>query len=360
MKITTTTYPSGKIYRYCVDERTVLKSDVERLACTTDEIVEIDYAVAQKFPRIAKPTDDMKVVFKDCNGHTLMSKAAAEQIGAKIGRLHSRNVYYVEADEINAGEIDAAITVGSHASISRFEVGKTYVDSPSVVRSIPTTITIVERTKCFISFYFDDRELDETIYKRKVACEYGVEKLYIHETNAISGDYEFSANDVAAAAQVTETVNADNGLAISDEGLSTFDIGDDTVKFVNGEFYQVFSRKYHAAIVKTDSIAYCIFSDGDTEVHDVSGHEVSYDEFIATLEERGKAQSEVTDAGERKIVIKSKANAKGSVSVTIDGRHESLTDAAIVLQTNHTINGNVACVRLDSRRRLIYNTLERR
>ena len=243
-----------------------------------------------------------------------------------------------------------AVKTDEKAETAKFETGKTYAAKKSVLFDSQINMTVINRTNCYVTIQFDEDE--EDIRRCKIVDDAGVEKIYIHETNAISGDYEFSANDVAEETvtdavktdEVSETVEENTEVTetkISDEGLSTFDIGDDTVKFVNGEFYQVFSRKYHAAIVKTDSIAYCIFSDGDTEVHDVSGHEVSYDEFIATLEERGKAQSEVTDAGERKIVIKSKANAKGSVSVTIDGRRESLTDAAIVLQTNHTINGNV-------------------
>ena len=54
-------------------------------------------------------------------------------------------------------------------------------------------LTVLNRTNCYVTFQFNEDEDD--IRKRKVVDEYGVEKIYFHESNAIDGDYEFSAKD---------------------------------------------------------------------------------------------------------------------------------------------------------------------
>lgn len=80
--------------------------------------------------------------------------------------------------------------------IAVFEVGKTYAAKKTVLFDSQTTMTVIKRTNNFVQFQIDDGELDETIYKRKVVNENGVEKIYRHETNALGGDFEFSAKNV--------------------------------------------------------------------------------------------------------------------------------------------------------------------
>ena len=81
-------------------------------------------------------------------------------------------------------------------------------------------------------------------------------------------------------------------IEIPAEGMHQIIIGDDTVKFFNGGFHSVFSTKYHMAIVRdlVGCRSYCIYNDGDTEVHNVREHAVSYDNFIETLHQRGNRE----------------------------------------------------------------------
>ena len=127
----------------------------------------------------------------------------------------------------------------STPAITKFEVGKTYVARPDV--DFELNMTVVKRTNCYVSFVIEDGEIDETVYKRKVANVCGVEKICYRETNAIIREYGFSAKNEVATGEVKV-----NEVASTPHEII---IGDDTVKFFNGKFHSVFSRKYHGAIV---------------------------------------------------------------------------------------------------------------
>ena len=248
----------------------------------------------------------------------------------------------VKADEI-AETVDN-VTFTDETEIARFEVGKRYRGKLDCgTKKLDCTIEVIKRTaKCIVyptggntnpfctkikcsdtSEYIspasglfvkasdvviepqpptvDEPKIDSDASIVEVAdtlneldaAEYAITE----EAFNVAVEYEI---ELAAKTDEPETVTAETDEVkadeVNDEGLSTFDIGDDTVKFINGEFYQVFSRKYRAAIVKAGCLHYCIFNDGDTEVYDVGGHEVSYDEFIATLEERAKAENETVNS----------------------------------------------------------------
>lgn len=98
--------------------------------------------------------------------------------------------------------IETNNAVNTPAIETKFEVGKTYAAKKTVLFDCQFTMTVIKRTAQFVTFQFDDDEDD--IRRRKITCEYGVEKLYIHETNALDGDYEFSAKNVVEV-QADET-----------------------------------------------------------------------------------------------------------------------------------------------------------
>ena len=282
-------------------------------------------------------------------------------INGKLDTVRFINSYRETAVDIKIG--DASYTLGDKGEINlidepetvnsncetaktgtdevsetvKFEVGKTYAAKKSVLFDSQINMTVIKRTNCYVTIQFDEDE--EDIRRCKIVDDAGVEKIYIHETNAISGDYEFSANDVADEIKDTDEVNATVTAEAETVNLDgATEIGDDTVEFVNGKFFSVFSRKYHAAIVKTDSIAYCVFNDGDTEVYDVSGHEISYDEFMQIMIERaeqmpdepqpptnGKHNNDATAESE----ITSKLNKNGQPLFYVDGKRVSRLDANI-------------------------------
>ncbi len=124
----------------------------------------------------------------------------------------------------------------------------------------------------------------------------------------------------ATVTDEAETVNLDGAT----------EIGDDTVKFFGGKFFSVFSRKYHGAIVNAGCLHYCVFNDGDTEVYDVSGHEVSYDEFMQIMTERaehlpdepqpptdGKHNDDSDNKEETKMTIETKISANENTAATV-------------------------------------------
>lgn len=121
-----------------------------------------------------------------------------------------------ETDEIKADE--------PQTETVKFEVGKTYVNvRKSVLFGSQFTITVIKRSDKFVTFQFDEDE--EDIRRRKVVDEYGVEKIYIHETNALDGDYEFSANDVVDEAEAAEAEKVTDDEAAEKDTLkaATFD-----------------------------------------------------------------------------------------------------------------------------------------
>lgn len=99
----------------------------------------------------------------------------------------------------------------STPAIKKFEVGKTYAAKKSVLFDSQINMTVIKRTNCYVTFQFDEDE--EDIRRCKIVDDAGVEKIYIHESNAIGGDYEFSANDVADETDDDEGSDDDEKLA---------------------------------------------------------------------------------------------------------------------------------------------------
>lgn len=89
----------------------------------------------------------------------------------------------------------------------------------------------------------------------------------------------------AAAEVKAETGKPATVETIPAEGMYTVTIADDTVTFFNGNFYSVFSAKYHAALVHklNGIISYRLCN---SEKENNSEYEVSYANFIRTLAER--------------------------------------------------------------------------
>ena len=91
-----------------------------------------------------------------------------------------------------------------------------------------------------------------------------------------------------------DTALADREVEVQDEQppLIKVTVGEEEVTFFKGEFHSVFSKKYHAAIVRTCNgiLCYCLFNDDVTELCSVNEHEVSYDNFIAELDARQAKQ----------------------------------------------------------------------
>ena len=79
----------------------------------------------------------------------------------------------------------------STPAISRFDVGKSYGAKNTMLFNSQVTMKVTRRTKSLVTFLSDD---EDDIRKGKVVNEYGVEKLRYHESNALDGDCEFSAN----------------------------------------------------------------------------------------------------------------------------------------------------------------------
>ena len=101
----------------------------------------------------------------------------------------------------------------------------------------------------------------------------------------------YSYNDECVLAEIptSEYSNAETEAAnvetIPAEGMYTVTIADDTVTFLNGNFYSVFSAKYHAALVHklNGIISYRLCN---SEKENNFEYEVSYANFIRTLAER--------------------------------------------------------------------------
>ena len=116
-------------------------------------------------------------------------EAESEQAAATDEVSEDNNVEIKTATETKYDDNSAGI----ETKIATFEVGKTYAQERTVLFDTQVNITVVSRTKCFVSFQIED---EDEILKRKVVNEYGVEKIYYHETYAIGGDFEFSAKNV--------------------------------------------------------------------------------------------------------------------------------------------------------------------
>ena len=96
----------GKITAYYINGEKVRKCDIEYYACTHSGIIVVDYHLAQNFHALKYPGDQRKVVYTDYYGQTLMSKAAADELGYKIVKNNSLEIFYVEpiqTDNIDDG-----------------------------------------------------------------------------------------------------------------------------------------------------------------------------------------------------------------------------------------------------------------
>lgn len=157
------------IYRYGKNDREVgfcritKKEANERLAefgLTANLVVEIEKAIEQ----------------------AQADKFAAMKASGEIYTA-GRNCHKLTDDEVNAIYAKAAAGEVIADNTVKFEVGKTYAEEKSVLRKFQCTLTVLKRTAQFVTFQFDDDE--DYILRRKVACEFGVEKIFIHEPNMI-------------------------------------------------------------------------------------------------------------------------------------------------------------------------------
>ncbi len=133
------------------------------------------------------------------------AKEVSETVNEKFTTVKAENdAHAVEIhDEPNFDKIveadkayENAATVNepdAQTETAKFEVGKTYAAKKSVLFDSQINMTVIKRTKCYVTIQIDDDEDD--IRRCKVVDEYGVEKIHLHESNAIGGDYEFSAKD---------------------------------------------------------------------------------------------------------------------------------------------------------------------
>ncbi|MBR1804812.1 MAG: hypothetical protein IJ774_00340, partial [Selenomonadaceae bacterium] len=147
-----------------------------------------------------------------------ITKAVDEAQAAKTAAMKASGEFYtggrncdkLTTDEINAiyakfakaDNSDDAEAENESAETAKFETGKTYAAKKSVLFDSQINMTVIKRTNCYVTIQFDEDE--EDIRRCKIVDDAGVEKIYIHETNAISGDYEFSANDVAEETDIDE------------------------------------------------------------------------------------------------------------------------------------------------------------
>lgn len=152
-----------------------------------------------------------------------ITKAVDEAQAAKTAAMKAsgefytggRNCHKLTTDEINAiyakfakaDNSDDAEAENESAETAKFETGKTYAAKKSVLFDSQINMTVIKRTNCYVTIQFDEDE--EDIRRCKIVDDAGVEKIYIHETNAISGDYEFSANDVAEETDIDEVNDSD-------------------------------------------------------------------------------------------------------------------------------------------------------
>lgn len=77
---------------------------------------------------------------------------------------------------INIEEMPATVedeTRNAPAIETKFEVGKTYAQEKTVLFDSQVKITVMSRTKCFVSFQIEG---EDEIIKRKVVNEYGIDK----------------------------------------------------------------------------------------------------------------------------------------------------------------------------------------
>ena len=135
---------------------------------------------------------------------------AAIEAETKLATANSEEIAETKSEEEpemknqNTNAVSTPATI--ETKIAMFEVGKTYAAKKSVLFDSQITMTVIKRTKRYVQFQFDGGELDETVYKRKITCEHGTEKIYHHEADALDGEFEFSANDV-----IEETSEVDSG-----------------------------------------------------------------------------------------------------------------------------------------------------
>lgn len=227
-----TVYRYGKNDRQIGSDRLTKKEANERLAefgLTANLVVEIEKAIEK----------------------AQADKTAAMKASGEI-YTGGRNCHMLTDDEITAiyakfatGEVIADNTV-------KFEVGKTYAAKKTVLFDCQFTMTVIKRTAQFVTFQFGDDEDD--IRRRKITCEYGVETIFIHETNAIDGDYEFSAKNVVEAKAddtnepieelPTGTIEVTNGAKAFEVVAKYFPNGlkfKDAHRWINGAYEYTFT-----------------------------------------------------------------------------------------------------------------------